>query len=179
MRNYHDKENSFPAHAIYSKDGKTPLLSWRVAILPYLGRADLHDAFKLDEPWDSEHNKKLIAEMPRTYKMGGSTKAKEGETFYQVITGLDTVFNGAKAMKITDITDGTANTILVVEAKTPVAWTKPEDVPMPKDKDKRLPLGGNFSNGFQAVFCDGRVNLMASDIEIPALRAMITPAAGD
>jgi uncharacterized protein (TIGR03067 family) len=179
MRHYHDKENSFPAHAIYSKDGKTPLLSWRVAILPYIGHADLYDAFKLDEPWDSEHNKKLIAEMPRTHKMGGSTKAKEGETFYQVIIGPDTVFNGVKTMKIGDITDGASNTILVVEAKTPVVWTKPDDVPMPKDKDKRLPLGGNFAKGFNVVLCDGLVRFVASDIEIPAFRAWITPAAGD
>jgi hypothetical protein len=49
----------YPTHAIYSKDGKTPLLSWRVAILPHLGQEALYKEFKLDEPWDSENNKKL------------------------------------------------------------------------------------------------------------------------
>src|SRR5438132_522263 len=43
----------------YSKAGK-PLLSWRVLILQYIEETPLYLQFKLDEPWDSEHNKKLI-----------------------------------------------------------------------------------------------------------------------
>ena len=53
---------AFPDN-IKSKDGK-PLLSWRVAILPYTEQNELYQQFKLDEPWDSEHNKTLIAKMP-------------------------------------------------------------------------------------------------------------------
>src|SRR5262249_52547325 len=34
FHNYHDAFGAFPANAIYGKDGK-PLLSWRVAILPF------------------------------------------------------------------------------------------------------------------------------------------------
>src|SRR5262245_20576013 len=44
---------TLPAAAIYSKDGK-PLLSWRVAILPFIGEDKLYKEFKLDEPWDSD-----------------------------------------------------------------------------------------------------------------------------
>src|SRR5262249_54155708 len=61
MHNYNDAYNGkLPAHAIYSKDGKKPLLSWRVAILPFIEQDNLYQQFHLDEPWDSEHNKKLI-----------------------------------------------------------------------------------------------------------------------
>jgi hypothetical protein len=61
MHNYNDVYGGkLPAHAIYSKDGRTPLLSWRVAILPYMEQDHLYKQFHLDEPWDSEHNKKLI-----------------------------------------------------------------------------------------------------------------------
>jgi hypothetical protein len=31
IHNFHDQTGSLPAHAIYSKEGKTPLLSWRVS----------------------------------------------------------------------------------------------------------------------------------------------------
>jgi len=71
---YHDTYKSLPLHAIYSKDGKTPLLSWRVAILPFIEQDALYKQFKLDEPWDSEHNKKLIPLMPRIYMPVGLGK---------------------------------------------------------------------------------------------------------
>src|SRR5439155_8430347 len=58
FHNYLDVNKAFPAST--SKDGK-PLLSWRVHILPYLEQDGLYKQFKLDEPWDSEHNKALIA----------------------------------------------------------------------------------------------------------------------
>jgi RNA polymerase sigma factor (sigma-70 family) len=178
MHNYHDAHNSLPTHAIYSKDGKKPLLSWRVAILPYIDQEDLYKEFKLDEPWDSAHNKKLIAKMPQIFEptLG---KMEEGKTLIQVFTGPDTVFNGAKKMKLTDITDGTSNTILAVEAKDAVVWTQPSDLPLPKAKDKMPALGGRFSNGFVIVMCDGAVRLMPLNPAAKDLRPLITPAAGD
>ncbi len=66
MHNYHATNNMLPPHATYDKNGK-PLLSWRVFILPYIEQQDLYKQFHLDEPWDSEHNKKLLAKMPVIY----------------------------------------------------------------------------------------------------------------
>src|SRR5262249_38211559 len=87
-----DEKKTFPRHAIYSPDGKTPLLSWRVAILPYLGEKALYDQFKFDEPWDSQHNRRLIPKMPKVYAPVLAGKADEGKTFYQVFTGPNTMF---------------------------------------------------------------------------------------
>src|SRR5262249_50595397 len=50
FHNYLSNHGAFPASAIYGKDGK-PLLSWRVALLPYLEQEALYREFKLDEPW--------------------------------------------------------------------------------------------------------------------------------
>src|SRR5262245_11036025 len=58
LHNYHDTYGKLPPAAICDKAGK-PLLSWRVAILPFIEQNALYKQFKLDEPWDSEHNKKL------------------------------------------------------------------------------------------------------------------------
>ena len=44
---------------IVDKDGK-PILSWRVLLLPYIEEGPLANAFKLDERWDSEHNRALL-----------------------------------------------------------------------------------------------------------------------
>src|SRR5262249_49383960 len=88
MHIYHDANKHPPAHAIYSKDGK-PLLSWRVAVLPYIEQNELYQQFKFDEPWDSAHNKKLLEKMPQLYApVRGKTKVPYA-TYYQVFTGPD------------------------------------------------------------------------------------------
>jgi hypothetical protein len=84
FHDFHGAARSCPIDLV-TADGK-PLLSWRVVILPYVGEEDLYKQFKLNEPWDSAHNKKLIPKIPRNYAPI-RVKAKEGETFYQVFTG--------------------------------------------------------------------------------------------
>src|SRR5262249_61640653 len=120
MHTYADQTAHLPPAAIHTKDGKA-LLSWRVALLPYLEGDALYREFKLDQPWDSEHNKKLIAKMPTVYGSPGA-RAKEGHTFYQVFTGKDTVFDGADGIQFADIPDGTSNTLLVLEGGKAVSW---------------------------------------------------------
>lgn len=179
MHVYYDAHQVFPAHAIYSKDGKTPLLSWRVAILPYIEQLQLYNQFKLDEPWDSEHNKKLIPKMPQIYGPLQGGNAEAGLTYYQVFTGPDTPFPGAKQLKIGDFTDGLSNTLLVVEGKDMVVWTKPADLALPKEKDRLTPIGGQFAKGTLGCFADGSVRFFDRSLTGPQLRSMVTPAAGD
>jgi RNA polymerase sigma factor (sigma-70 family) len=79
MHDYEMAEGILPPAAIYSKDGK-PLLSWRVALLPYLDlEKDLK--FKLDESWDSAHNKKLLAKMPKIFRAPGAETTEPHGTF--------------------------------------------------------------------------------------------------
>jgi RNA polymerase sigma factor (sigma-70 family) len=179
FHNYHDANNAFPAYAIYDKSGKTPLLSWRVALLPYLDQDALYQEFKLDEPWNSTHNKKLLGRMPKVFEIPSDGKKKEGLTHYQVFTGPGTLFMGNTKIRLTDITDGTSNTLLVLEAKDPVAWTKPADLTLPKDKDKIPAVGGHFSNGFNILLCDGSVRFLPLNPSPKLLRAIVTPAGGE
>src|SRR5580692_2246885 len=135
FHNYHETNNQFPGD-ILDKDGK-PLLSWRVAILPFLEEEKLYKEFKLDEPWDSDNNKKLIEKMPKLYAPV-RVKAKAGETFYQVFTGENALFGGKKKPSIpASIPDGTSTTGMVFEAGEPVIWSKPADLPF--DAKKPLP----------------------------------------
>ena len=59
MHGYHDVNRKLPSAAICDAAGK-PLLSWRIAILPFIDEQQLYRQFKLDKPWDSDHNRKLI-----------------------------------------------------------------------------------------------------------------------
>jgi hypothetical protein len=122
---HHDVSNGLPGN-IADKDGKA-LLSWRVAILPYIEEEKLYKEFRLNEAWDSDHNKKLIARMPKVFAPVRG-KAKEGETFYQVFTGEKAVFGGKKPLRLQNFNDGTSNTGLIFEAGEPATWTKPVDL---------------------------------------------------
>jgi hypothetical protein len=175
--NSSDTNNGRMPTDIRSKDGK-PLLSWRVAILPFMEEGPLHQQFKLDEPWDSEHNKKLIGKMPKVYAPVRVT-AKDGMTFYQVFAGDGALF-GPKAQPLypASILDGTANTGLVFEAGEPVPWTKPADLAF--DAKKPLPkLGGLFDGGFHVGMCDGSVMRCRKDADEAELKKLITPAEGE
>lgn len=165
----------FPAAAIHGKDG-TPLLSWRVAILPYIEQDDLYRQFKLDEPWDSPHNKKLLNRMPSLYAVPG--KEKSQLTHYQVFTGPGALFDGKEGVKPADIRDGIPTTILAVEAKEGVPWTKPAD--LVHDAKKPLPaLGGLAEGGFHLLWADGTVRFISARFDEAMLRAAITRAGGE
>ena len=90
LQGYHDAFGRFPPAAIVDKQGK-PMLSWRVAILPYLGAAERYSRFRLDEPWDSPHNLALVTDRPDVYACSSEPDLKPGMTGYQVVVGADTV----------------------------------------------------------------------------------------
>jgi hypothetical protein len=176
MLSFETTHKKFPS-AIADKEGK-PLLSWRVAILPYLEQEALYRQFRLDEPWDSAHNKKLLERMPEFYTSPGAKPKQPHTTFYQAFDGPGALFGNPKALRPADIRDGLSNTIMVVEAGEAVPWTKPQDLPY--DPKKPLPkLGGVFSEGFHVLFCDGAVHFCRGDIDPQALRAAITAFGGE
>jgi hypothetical protein len=170
---YEDKNRRFPAAAICDKDGK-PLLSWRVQILPYIDEDALYKEFHLDEPWDSENNKKLLDKMPAVFKHPKFDKP--GMTLYQGVVGKGFAFDGKEGTKIASFTDGLSKTILVVEA-TPdkaVPWTKPDDW-QPGGADPTAGLGGLFAgNIFNVLFGDTHAEGIAKPIDPNLFKGLLT-----
>lgn len=201
-------QDHFPPHAVYGRDG-TPLLSWRVAVLPFIEEKELYDQFKLDEPWDSPHNKKLIPRMPRVFRfVREDSKNPTHTTPYQVFVGKETAFlpqarDGKGLRHPNGFPDGISQTLLVVEADTLVPWTKPEDLmyaadqPLPSlgqhwgnvtahaaslgSKDDELPvkLLKLAPNQFLGLLADGSVQTFNASAQEKAIRAYVTPAGNE
>jgi hypothetical protein len=174
--NYSDTYNGMMPNNVYDQKGKL-LLSWRVLILPFIEQAELYKEFKLDEAWDSDHNKKLVARMPKVYAPI-RVKAKEGETFYQGFVGEKAVFGPKNKMRFpASFLDGTSNTALIFEAGEPITWTKPDELNF--DEKKALPkLGGMFDGEFNVAMADGSVLRCKKDADEGELRKLIMPADG-
>ena len=118
LHNFHDVNGHLPPGASRDPEGK-PLLSWRVALLPFLEQQALFNEFKLDEPWDSPHNQPLLARMPTIFAVPGAPPVEPGMTFYRGFSGPRTVFDAARkdGVGFASFTDGTSNTIAIVEAR--------------------------------------------------------------
>jgi len=179
MHNANSMNGAFPAAAIAGPDGK-PLLSWRVAILPFIGQESLYKQFKLDEPWDGPHNKALIAQMPATYLCPSFARPEPGMTTYRAFVGGGAAFDPKRPVKLDEFTDGTANTLLVVESRSAVPWTKPEDIDFnPQSPPSLLAAGSVHPGGFNALYADGSVRFVPSTTDPKTFRALITRAGGE
>jgi hypothetical protein len=178
FHNYHDAYRNFPA-AIQRDPQGQPLLSWRVAILPFIEQAELYNEFHLDEPWDSEHNIRLLDRMPSIYA-DPSLPLPPGMTIYQVPVGEGLLFDPSAPVRFAQITDGTSNTIAAFEANAEVAvpWTKPADAKI----DPTNPLAAmakHRAGGFNVGLADGSVRFISSQIDPQMFWALLTRAGGE
>lgn len=173
FHNYHDVYRHFPAVDANGEKDEAAIkgkgLSWRVHLLPFLEYAPLYEQFKMDEAWDSEHNKALIPQMPAVFGMN-----PEGKTSVHVIVGEGLAFNKDKpGPQIRDYIDGTSNTILAVKAGDDTAeiWTKPGGLKF-NAEDPHAALG-NIGEMFMALICDGSVRDISKSIDKTNLSNLI------
>ncbi len=179
LHNYHDIHGVFPPAAVLGRKGKK-LLSWRVEILPYVEQEALYKQFRLDEPWDSEHNKAVMEKhpMPNVFMLHGVNKEGDKVTYLQAPVGKDTIFDPIQGTRIQSITDGTSNTILAVFGTKAVPWTKPDDLEINPKVDPRTLLNFN-ETGTSVLFADGSVRFLSKTIAEDVLKAMLTKSGGE
>ncbi len=170
---FHDTFGKLPGSTNvygYGMNAPTPHpFSWRVAILPLLGEQALYDEYRFNEPWDSDHNRTLLAKIPKIYQPLRSTDdpfggddfvpSPEGETHLQGFVGPNTAFGDGYGQRFHDMTDGTSNTLLLIESLASVPWTKPADLPSKvlKDADAIRPLP---ERPLHLLMVDGSVRTM-------------------
>jgi hypothetical protein len=197
---YKQVYGTFPPAVLVGPDGKTRH-SWRVAILPFLDmkklqkRLDLsqpwsspknlvfietvvaESGYKFDEAWDSKNNKEVLKRMPQLYR-NPRDPADSTSTSYFALTGPTTIFSSRKGIRLEDIRDDIANTIMLVETKRQTPWTKPVDVVY--QASKPLPeLGGIYKDGYHVGFADGSWGFIPLTLEKQVARTLMTVADGE
>lgn len=180
LHGYFDAKKQFPAPAIQDANGR-PLLSWRVAVLPYLyeGGDKLLAEFRLDEAWDSEHNQKLIARIPSAYRAPGGDPGS-GKTPYLAPVGEKLAFAPGKRFTIGDYSDGTSKTIFLVEVdeEHEIVWTKPADW----EVDMQAPLKAvarRPGEYFLVACADASVRYLSKRVSREAFAAALTRNGGE
>jgi hypothetical protein len=175
---------TYPPPVVYDAAGK-PMHSWRVLILGYLGHNALFAQYNFDQPWDSQENILLLTNCPSEYISPAAGATAVSESNYMLITGNRTVFPAAGPLRPGQITDGKAETLLVVEVTNGShEWTKPIDLDVATLNRKigasgPNAIGGNHPQGATAVFADGGSAWLPLDLDPILLDAIITPNGGE
>ena len=180
LYNYHDAYGAFPPAYTVDSHGK-PLHSWRTLILPYLDQESLYQKINLAKPWDDPANVDALKSFPPTYSCPSATNPP-GMTTYLAVTGKDSCFRPGQSRMISEITDGTSNTLMVVDITQThaVHWMSPQDA----DEALLLGMAGEVKDlqhigGFQGALADGSVRFFSVNLPATTLKALISISAND
>ena len=187
IHNYAQAYRCFPPAFIPDKDGK-PMHSWRVLILPFMSKSELHSQYRFDEPCNSPHNSQLAKQMPSTYRCP-SDGSPAFETSYTMIVGPHAFSDGPTARKFDEIIDGTGNTIMVAEcAGAGINWMEPRDLNTEKMTfriNEQVPgqptcdISSRHPDLANSAFCDGSKRCLSVDMAPETLKAMLTVDGGE
>jgi prepilin-type processing-associated H-X9-DG protein len=193
MHNYHDKYGCFPPAYSVDKNGR-PLHSWRVLLLPFMEQKELYDRIRLDEPWNSPHNLSVFEprEPPFADTLSGTSclfcpedKENRTDTNYVTLLGPRTISDGPNCTRLKDISDGTSNTIAVVETYGPgIRWYEPRDLRADEmtfkiNDPEYIGIASRHPGGAQVGLADGSVRFLPDDTDPRMLEAMTTINGGE
>ncbi len=183
MHNYHDTYKSFPPAYVADDEG-TPMHSWRVLLLPFMGRLDLYEQYDFNEPWDGTNNSQLFSMIPPEFRCPDDMVSQADETSYAMVVGPGFLGDGDNATGISDIKDGTSNTIMFVEAHgSGIAWTEPRDLDGTTmsfliNTNQPGELQGHADH-VKAALCDATVYELPDTTPPQDTRALATIAGGE
>lgn len=122
---YEHDHGTLPPAMTVDEQG-TPLHSWRVLLLPYLGYDELYKKIRLDEPWNSEYNRRFHSEDVDVYRCPSVLQIQPGQTTYSVVIGPEMPFEAGEGKKLASFGTSAGPFVLVCERAEPVCWMEPD-----------------------------------------------------
>jgi prepilin-type processing-associated H-X9-DG protein len=179
---HHDMKKTLPAGGTFAPDG-TMLHSWETYALDGLGYT--RQGIDMAKPWNDPVNQKYFkCILPQFINPGFRTAELEDAEGYGLshYASNSHVMGGNKGMKLSDIKDGTENTLLVGEVNAQFKpWGHPANWrdPVTGINSPRGFGGPPGSGGANFVMADGSVRFVSDKISPDVLRAMSTPNGGE
>jgi type II secretory pathway pseudopilin PulG len=179
LQSYADTNgNQFPPAYTVDAAGK-PLHSWRTLILPYLEQKQLYASIDLSKPWDDPANKAALAAIVDTYRCP-NFHGPANHTAYLAVVIDGSCLRPAQPRDFADISDGTSDTILIIEVDSEhaVPWMSPQDA----DEATLAALSNDKTRPHSVILAsnaDGSVRSISKDVPPPVLRALTTIAGDD
>ena len=182
FHNYHDAYDCFPP-AYTADDNGRPLHSWRVLILPYIEHKALYEKIRLDEPWDSEHNRQFHSKAPDAFRCPSAGSLREAPavpapagSFYSVVDGPEAAFFGTETKAMP--TKGLGETIFLVERRMPVNWMDPSreisfETACKGINVDAMGISSYHPGGANAAFGDGSIRFLSDSINGETLQKML------
>ncbi len=182
LHNYHDTYTTFPPSGTFSATN-IPHHGWQTMILPFVDQVPLYNIIDHSVPWDDpRHRRAFMMPIPGYYNPKLTASADRFSPHGLALShyAMNSQFGGPnKALKITDILDGTSNTIMVGEVGTGfLAWGDPANVRDPAPGMGAAPdrFGGVYKGGANFTMADGGVRFISDNIDPAVLKALSTPA---
>ena len=191
LHNYHDMYQTFPPAIVRDKSGR-PHLSWRTLLFPFVEQSAWFGKYKLDEPWDSPHNKTLLPGNVELFRCPSNrTGIGKPTTNYVAVIGPNTAWRSdGTVVSARDFTDGMSNTILLVETKEAgIHIFEPRDLSLDQmTLTINSPVGHGLSSdlrlnteslGVHVLMADGTVRWLPNDVPPEVIHAMLTINGGE
>ncbi len=177
---YADRYGTYPPSTVRADDG-TPLYSWRVLLLPFMGYESQYENFVLDQPHDSAANLNAALDMPDEFASHRTNGKKLRQPNYALIVGNGTLFPGSGPAARENIDQPT---LLLVETTFDLqSWTEPGDIDVlqgARPGNRALKdLGGIYPDSFTAVSTQGDGFIFPNNVSGAVLDSLITPFGGE
>ena len=174
LHNYHDTYNSFPPAYTVDENGN-PLHSWRTLILPFFDQQQLYKTIDLSKPWNDPVNAEAYKTVVNGY-LCPSTAVEATHTTYLAVVTPNSVLRPSQSCTIKEVTDGTAETLMVVEVppEKAVHWMAPVDADhetlQTENGKKKLAHVG----GWGGAMVDASVRFFSETISDKQIHALCT-----